>query len=112
MATVEECEAAMHKLADRLKSPDGAETRGKMIDRSISCHLRDLDVTFSGQLHGGEITGIHQAPTPNGQIKLALTSDDLISLVDGELNFAKAWTSGRLKVDANVFDLLKLRNFL
>ena len=30
----------------------------------------------------------------------------------GQLNFAKAWTSGRLKVDANVFDLLKLRNFL
>ncbi len=112
MATVEECEAAMHKLADRLKSPDGAEARGRMIDRSISCHLRDLDVTFAGRLRGGEITGIHQAPGPDGQIKLALTSDDLISLVNGELNFAKAWTSGRLKVDANVFDLLKLRSFL
>ncbi len=112
MATVEECEAAMHKLADRLRSPDGTEARGKMIDRSISCHLSDLDVTFSGQLRGGEIIGIHQAPKPDGQIKLGATSDDLIALVDGQLNFAKAWASGRLKVDASVFDLLKLRNFL
>jgi hypothetical protein len=112
VATVEECEAAMHKLADRLRSPDGEEARGKMIDRSISCHLRDLDVTFAGQLRGGEIVDIHRTPTPDGQIKLSTTSDDLIALVDGRLNFAKAWAAGRLKVDANVFDLLKLRTLL
>lgn len=112
MATVEECEAAMHKVADRLRSPDAAEARGKMLDRSISCHLRDLGVTFAGQLSGGEITGIRQVDSPNGQIKLATSSDDLLALTDGELNFAKAWASGRLKVDASVFDLLKLRNFL
>jgi predicted lipid carrier protein YhbT len=112
VATVEECEAAMHKLADRLRSPDGEEARGKMIDRSISCHLRDLDVTFGGQLRGGEIVDIHRTPTPDGQIKLSTTSDDLVALVDGRLNFANAWAAGRLKIDANVLDLLKLRNFL
>jgi hypothetical protein len=112
VATVEQCEAAMHKLAQRLKSPDGDEARGKMIDRSISCHLRDLDVTFGGQLRGGEIVDIRQTPTPDGQIKLTTTSDDLVALVDGQLNFAKAWAAGRLKIDASVFDLLKLRSFL
>jgi hypothetical protein len=112
VATVEECEAAMHKLADRLRSPDGEEARGKMIDRSISCHLRDLDVTFGGHLRGGEIVDIHRTPTPDGQIKLSTTSDDLVALVDGRLNFAKAWAAGRLKIDANVFDLLKLRTLL
>ena len=112
MATVEECEAAMHKLAERLKSPDAAQARGKMIDRSISCHLRDLDVTFGGRLRDGEIVDIHRTLTPDGQLKLSTTSDDLVALVDGQLNFAKAWASGRLKVDANVFDLIKLRSLL
>ena len=112
MATVEECEAAMHKLAGRLKTPDAAQARDKLIDRSISCHLRDLDVTFGGQLRGGEILDIRQVGRPDGQIKLATASDDLLALVDGRLNFAKAWASGRLKVDASVFDLLKLRTFL
>ena len=112
MATVEECEAAMHKLAERLTSPDAAHARGKLIDRSISCHLRDLDVTFGGRLRGGEIVDIHRTPEPNGQLKLTTTSDDLVALVDGRLNFAKAWASGRLRIDASVFDLIKLRSFL
>jgi SCP-2 sterol transfer family len=112
VATVEECEAAMHKLAERLKSPDAAQARGKMIDRSISCHLRDLDVTFGGQLRDGEIVDIHRTPTPDGQLKLTTTSDDLVALVDGRLNIASAWASGRVKIDASVFDLLKLRKLL
>ena len=112
MATVSECEAAMHKLAERLRSPDAAETRGKMLDRSITCHLPDLGVTFGGQLRGGEILDIRQVPEPDGQIKLSTASDDLLALVNGQLNFAKAWASGRLKVDASIFDLLKLRTFL
>ena len=112
MATVEECEAAMHVLADRLRSPDGAQARGKLIDRSISCHLRDLGVTFGGQLRDGEIVDIHRTPEPNGQLRLTTTSDDLVALVNGQLSFAKAWASGRLKVDASVFDLLKLRRLL
>ena len=110
MATVEECEAAMHQLAERLRSPEADAARGKMIDRSVSCHVRDLDVTFGGQLRGGEIQDIRRVPAPNGQIKLSIGSDDLLALVDGRLNFASAWTAGRLKVDASVFDLLKLRN--
>ncbi len=112
MATVEECEAAMHKLADRLRSPDGQAARGKMIDRSISCHLTDLGVTFGGRLRGGDIVDIHRAAKPDGQIKLTTTSDDLLDLVDGRLNFAKAWAAGRLKVDASMLDLLKLRSLL
>jgi hypothetical protein len=112
MATVEECEAAMHRLADRLRSPAGADARGKVIDRSVSCSLRDLGVTFAGQLRDGEIRDIRQVAAPDGQIKLAMTSDDLLALVDGRLNFAKAWASGRLKVDASVVDLLKLRSLL
>jgi hypothetical protein len=112
MATVEECEAAMHKLAERMRSPAGAEVRGKVLDRSVSCHLRDLGVTFGGQLRDGGIQDIRQISEPDGQIKLAMDSDDLLALVDGRLNFARAWSSGRLKVDASVFDLLKLRALL
>jgi hypothetical protein len=112
VATVEQCEAAMHELAGKLRSPDAERARGKMIDRSISCHLKDLGITFGGQLRGGDIVGIRQVEKPDGQIKLTTTSDDLLALVDGELNFAKAWTAGRLKIDASVFDLLKLRSLL
>jgi hypothetical protein len=112
MATVEECEAAMHKLARRMRSPEAAGARTKVLERSISCRLRDLGVTFAGELRGGGIEEIRQVDKPDGQIKLTTTSDDLVAMVDGELSFAKAWAAGRLKVDASVFDLLKLRALL
>ena len=40
------------------------------------------------------------------------TSDDLIALLAGELSPPTAWATGRLKVEASVLDLLKLRTLL
>jgi hypothetical protein len=35
-----------------------------------------------------------------------------VALVAGELNFGRAWATGRVKVGASVFDLMKLRSLL
>jgi hypothetical protein len=39
-----------------------------------------------------------------------MSSDDLVALVDGTLKMAPAWASGRVKVEAGVRDMLKLRS--
>lgn len=41
-----------------------------------------------------------------------MTGDDLVALVAGELNFARAWGSGRVKLEAGLRDLLRLRKLL
>lgn len=110
MATVEECEKALRELAAKLGGMDEQKRSQVVLDRSLSCTLTDLGVTFAGQLRGGELRDIRQVPKGDAQIKLAMTSDDLLKLTSGELNFAHAWATGRLRVDANVFDLLKLRS--
>jgi len=112
MATVEECAAAMHRLADRMHGMDADTKRKSMLDRSVTCHLRDLGVTFGGRLRDGTLQEIRQVDTADGQIRLTMASDDLLNLVDGSLHFGKAWASGRIKVHASVFDLLKLRSLL
>ena len=100
----------MDALAARLAAAD-PETRSKnAIDRTLSLTLRDLGVTFGGQIRDGQLVDIGQADTADGQVKLAMTSDDLVSLVAGKLNLVAAWTSGRVKIDARVFDLIKLRS--
>jgi hypothetical protein len=54
-----------------------------------------------------------QGPPPGkAEIRLAMAGDDLVALVGGELNFAKAWGSGRVKLNAGVRDLLQLRKLL
>jgi hypothetical protein len=111
MATVEECRQALEKLAAQMGSSDGNH-RGNGIDRSLGCHLTDLGVDFRGRLRDGTITDIEQTADPKAKIKLTTTSDDLVALTDGSLSFTSAWASGRLKVDASMMDLLKLRSLL
>jgi hypothetical protein len=43
-------------------------------------------------------------------VKLTMTSDDLLKLVAGELAMGSAWATGRIKIAASIFDLLKLRS--
>lgn len=110
MASVEECEKAFHDLAARLGAVAPQERKKVVLDRSLSCTLRDLGITFAGQLRDGELQDIRQVQKADAQIRLSVTSDDLVKLTSGELNFANAWATGKLRVDANVFDLLKLRS--
>jgi hypothetical protein len=112
MATLEECHAALERLAGRLGDVDDADLKRHAFDRSLSCHIPDLDVTFSGQLSDGQITDITTEPAPRAQIRITASSDDLIDLTDGRLDFGKAWLSGRIKIEAGVRDLLKLRSML
>lgn len=80
-------------------------------ERSLSCTLRDLHVTFVGRLQEGQLTDIEQAgEAPSAQIRLDMTSDDLLAMVDGALNLASAWAAGRVKVNAGVRDMLRLRS--
>ena len=112
MASHEECLAALERLAARLATVDGDDHRHPTFDRSMSCQVPDLDVTFSGALSEGHITGITTEPAPKAQVRLTVSSDDLVALTDGHLDFGKAWLSGRVKVEASVRDLLKLRSML
>ena len=41
-----------------------------------------------------------------------MSSDDLLAMTDGDLEFAKAWASGRVKLEASLKDMFKLRSML
>jgi hypothetical protein len=98
-----------------MQHSEGDVRAAAALDRSVSCHITDLDVTFVGRMTGGRIE-VHdtvQGPPPEkAQIRLALTGDDLVALVDGELHFARAWGSGRVKLEAGLTDLFRLRKLL
>lgn len=115
MATITECRGALDRLSDNLSRADGEVRSAAALDRSLSCHVTDLDTTFTGRLAGGRIEVQDTVPGPppaKAQIRLAMTGDDLVAMVDGELNFAKAWASGRVRLEAGFRDLLKLRSLL
>ncbi|GGY47566.1 SCP2 sterol-binding domain-containing protein [Streptomyces omiyaensis] len=115
MATITECRGALDRLADRLAGADGDVRGAAGLDRTLSCHLTDLDTTFTGRLAGGRMvveSTVTGPPPSKAQIRLAMTGDDLVAMVDGGLNFAKAWASGRVRLEAGFRDLLRLRSLL
>jgi SCP-2 sterol transfer family len=114
LATVDECEQALRTLADRLAGSDGSDARGKAsgLNRRLACRLTDLETEFSGRLTDGKIIDLVREPDPDAQISLILASDDLIALTNGRLNFVSAWAGGRVKVNASIRDMLKLRALL
>ncbi|MER6997373.1 SCP2 sterol-binding domain-containing protein [Streptomyces sp. NPDC000410] len=115
MATTEECRSALDRLSDNLAQADGAVRSAAALDRSLSCHIRDLDVTFTGRLRAGRIEVLDTVagpPPDKAEIRLAMAGDDLVAMVDGELNFAKAWASGRVRLEAGFRDLMRLRTLL
>ncbi|MGQ4716670.1 SCP2 sterol-binding domain-containing protein [Streptomyces anulatus] len=115
MATMAECRSALRRLSDNLAAAEGDVRGTAALDRSLSCHIKDLDITFTGRLTDGRILvrdTVEGPPREKAEIRLAMTGDDLVALVDGELNFAKAWGSGRVRLEAGFRDLLKLRSLL
>ncbi|MFE3373641.1 SCP2 sterol-binding domain-containing protein [Streptomyces sp. NPDC059173] len=115
MATMAECRSALRRLSDNLAAAEGDVRSAAALDRSLSCHIKDLDITFTGRLAYGRIQVADTVEGPPGEkaeIRLAMTGDDLVALVDGDLNFAKAWASGRVRLEAGFRDLLKLRSLL
>jgi hypothetical protein len=108
VATIEQCRTALDRVAETLGGGDNGSNLD--LDRSLSCRVTDLDTTFSGHLRGGHLEDITTEQRPPAQIRFTTKSDDLVALADGQLHFAKAWASGRLKVEASLRDLFRLRS--
>ena len=108
MASVDECREALHRLAAQLD----AKAANVDLDRSLVCRVTDLDVAFHGRLTGGRLVDIADGDDPRAKIKLTATSGDLVALLDGQLDVAKAVAARRVSLSASPFDLLKLRKLL
>lgn len=112
MASLEQCEAALAVLAARLEEYPHEERRDRIPDRTVELALLDLDVSFRGRLHDGQLVDIEQGCLDKPNIRLTMNSDDLIELTDKRLRFSHAWASGRLHLDASLRDLLRLRGLM
>ena len=112
MATMDECLTALKGiLGDIAAHPAAAE-----LDRSLSCRLTDLGQVVLGRLSSGSVRDLTVVPdgpsVPRADIRLTMTSDDLVALTDGRLHFGTAWATGKVKLEAGLRDLLRLRKIL
>ncbi len=114
MATKAEVERQLAALMARLDGNE-AGVRSAVPDRRVlRCVVPDLDAAWYSVVAGGHVSPPSEAPPGNGRadITLRVGSDDLVDLVEGRLSFLSAYASGRVRVDASLVDLLRLRSLL
>jgi hypothetical protein len=114
MATVEECREALQALIGRLGEMDEKNRSSFFSNRSMSCYVTDLGVTFLATFtdQGAEPVKEVGPDEPPADIKLTANSDDVVSLAATPANIARMWMAGRVKIQASIRDLLALRRLL
>ena len=111
MATLQECREALTELTKDIA--DAGEHRQLLdLDRSLSAKITDLDTILKGRLAGGAFVDVEESSDPAADIKLTLTSDDLVAMCHGHLHVMKAMATGKLKLQASMGDMMKLRKLL
>lgn len=112
MASVDECRQALRELAARLERNADIVRERIDLDRTLACRITDLGAAFHGRLADGRLVDLADGDDPKAKIAMSASSDDLLALVRGDLDIARAVASGRVSIKANPFDLLKLRKLL
>jgi predicted lipid carrier protein YhbT len=113
MTSAEECRTALQKLAGRLSELSPAERDEYFGNRTISVTVPDLDVTFVSVLGSGNDLVREAAPgEPPADIRLTANSDEVVALSEQPMNIARAWMSRRIKIEASMKDLFRLRRLL
>ncbi|MGH8877781.1 MAG: SCP2 sterol-binding domain-containing protein [Stackebrandtia sp.] len=112
MATAEECQNALETFAAQLAA-NNEQVKGKLtFERRLACDITDLGISFHGRFSQGSLGGITDGDDPEAEIRMTVSSDDLVALIKGDLEFGKAFASGRVKIKASIMDLLKLKGML
>ena len=114
MATAEETRTALESLTGRIADMDASDREAHLVDRSLSCRVPDLGVTFLTRLgpQGAEPIRLAEDGAPQAQVRFIADSNTVVAIAGDPGSFMRAWLSGKLKVQGNVFDLLHLRKLM
>ncbi|MCD0453645.1 SCP2 sterol-binding domain-containing protein [Actinocorallia sp. API 0066] len=113
MATVQECEEALSRLAQKLGEVHPEAWARHAVDRSVSCRVSDLDLAYATRITKTGLDPFVPTEDPRtAQVRLTMKSADLLDLAADRISPAKAWATGRLKIEASLLDLVRLRKIL
>jgi len=114
MATAEECRTALENLTGRIAEMEAHDRARHLLDRTLSCRVPDLGVTFVTRLSpdGAEPIKVAENGSPAAQIRFIADSDVVVAIAGNPGSFVHAWLSGKLKVHGSIFDLLHLRRLM
>jgi hypothetical protein len=112
VATKREVEAKLRELMQRLAAAEqvhGTLAEGLPNGKVVVVHVTDLDAEYWTVMDGGKMRGLHPGSPERTDIRMRVSSDHLVELVDGNASMLTSFVTGRVKIDASVSDLIRLR---
>jgi hypothetical protein len=115
VATQRQVEAKLRELINRLDTAD-ERVRGSLSEslpdaKVLEVHVHDLDAIYWTEMSGGQMGKLTSGPSGRPDIRVQLSSDDLVDLVDGRRSLFSSYLSGHVKIEASLGDLMRLRRF-
>lgn len=112
MATVAEVEAVLAELLSRFADVDSGTRAMLPSRRVIEARFPDLGIVRHAEWHEGELHVLDASPQRRPDIRVTVDSDDLVAMAEGRLSFSRAYAANRIRLDASMTDLLRLRAVL
>ena len=113
MATRRQVEGKLRELIRRLDDAD-SDVTGSLAEnlpesRIVEVSIPDLECTYWTELVGGRMGPLHSGAPPQAEIRVRVSSDHLVELVDGRRSLFSSYLSGQVRIDASFGDMLRLR---
>ena len=80
--------------------------------RVIEASCTDLGLMYHARWRSGQLGDLLPGAARHADIRIHVASTDLVQLADGTLPFRRAWADRRLRIDASMTDLIRLRAVL
>lgn len=80
--------------------------------RVIEATCTDLGLMYHARWRFGQLGELVPGAATRPDIRIHVASTDLVQLADGTLPFRRAWSEQRVRIDASMADLIRLRAVL
>ncbi|MBB6119803.1 SCP2 sterol-binding domain-containing protein [Nocardiopsis algeriensis] len=116
MSSIDACLAGIAKVNERILAKPEEDRRKHIRERSVSVVVPDLPAVFDMRLTVEGLVDIVQrprgGPEARPQVRITVDSGDLVDLAEGRLDPGQALLRRRIRLDASMGDMLRLRKFL
>jgi SCP-2 sterol transfer family protein len=112
LATQDEVESTLSELIGRFEDLDPAYRVLLPSRRTVEVTFPDLGATYHAQWRDGALSELTDGPAQAPHVRIECDSDDLIAMARKELTFRRAFMTNRVRVEASMTDLLRLRGVL
>ena len=100
----------VEKFKDKMRDDEDLREEMKELVRTINIEITDGE-GFSFIMNKGDITDFKRGYIENPDVAIQITQADMIALMKKELKPMKAWATKRLKFEAELEDVVRLRKF-